>query len=410
MPDEFARRFELKGKKAEEYLLALATKTFLTDWCYPSPKLANGKELCDLLIVFDDTVIIWQVKDLKLDEHGKYSASEVEKNFRQLAGARRMMFDVKAPLDLTNPRRGTERFDPATISHVYLVSGFLGEPEDYHTLFGEAKSHKVHVFTREFTEVILSELDTISDFTHYLATKQSNILDNAGNRQIIISGGEDELLALYIRNNRSLPMFGPGLVLVTIDEGHWEDLQQNPDYLAKKQADKMSYLWDQIIDGAHQSGDPQYEIAAREMARLNRFERRGLSQFMMDAWHKAQQVYAQKGNVFRRTVAISGTTYCFAFADKHTISPISRKNMLMAYCFISRGVPQFSGNEKVIGIATEIQHEESGSNDLVYLHWPEWTEEDEKRASELRDEYNIGKNASLNQVHVSEYPRKQDEQ
>jgi len=44
MSDQFARRFELKGKTAEEYLLSLAQRTFLTDWCYPSPKLPSGEE------------------------------------------------------------------------------------------------------------------------------------------------------------------------------------------------------------------------------------------------------------------------------------------------------------------------------------------------------------------------------
>ena len=39
---------------------------------------------------------------------------EVEKNLKQLAGARRHLFELKKPLELRNPRRGAEIFDPAT--------------------------------------------------------------------------------------------------------------------------------------------------------------------------------------------------------------------------------------------------------------------------------------------------------
>jgi hypothetical protein len=98
--------FREKGAAAEAIIHNLATKTFLTDWCYPNPRKADRKELCDLLVVFDDIAIIWQIKDLKVDEAGKYKKAEVEKNLRQLSGARRAMFDLRVPIQLENPRRG----------------------------------------------------------------------------------------------------------------------------------------------------------------------------------------------------------------------------------------------------------------------------------------------------------------
>jgi hypothetical protein len=42
-----------------------------------------------MLVVFDDTALIWQIKDLKVDENGRYKDAEVEKNLRQLSGAKR---------------------------------------------------------------------------------------------------------------------------------------------------------------------------------------------------------------------------------------------------------------------------------------------------------------------------------
>ena len=100
--------FPREGPKAEKVIHDLSVKTFFTDWCYPNPPRPGGKELCDLLVIFDDTAIIWQIKDLKVDENGRYKQAEVEKNLRQLSGARRLLFDIKAPVRLSNPRRGEE--------------------------------------------------------------------------------------------------------------------------------------------------------------------------------------------------------------------------------------------------------------------------------------------------------------
>jgi hypothetical protein len=49
--------FRLKGEFAERIVHELAGASFFTDWCYRNPKLADGKELCDLLI---ETPRVWQ--------------------------------------------------------------------------------------------------------------------------------------------------------------------------------------------------------------------------------------------------------------------------------------------------------------------------------------------------------------
>src|SRR5437870_3650308 len=110
--------FTTKGKNAEQVVSDLAEKTFLADWCFLNPHLSNGRELCDLLVVFDEIAIIWQVKDLKLDNRGNMNSREVEKNLKQLAGARRQLFELKTPIELYNPRRRKESFDPSSINEV----------------------------------------------------------------------------------------------------------------------------------------------------------------------------------------------------------------------------------------------------------------------------------------------------
>jgi SEC-C motif len=248
--DHPGQYFNIKGKIAEEIVHNLAKNTFLSDWCYLNPKLPDGKELCDLLIVYDDTAIIWQIKDLKLDENNRYKKEEVEKNLRQLSGARRSMFDLKTNITLTNPRRGDEVFSPQNIKNIYLVSVLFGQGEDYLSPIENIRGHMAHIFTRDFTQIILTELDTIYDFTEYLKAKEALIKTK---KEFLIGGGEEELLATYLLENRSFSQFD-GYDFITIGEGYWEMFQEKPEYKAKKAEDKISYIWDGIINRAYEGG------------------------------------------------------------------------------------------------------------------------------------------------------------
>src|SRR5438128_4680529 len=191
--------FLAKGMNAEKVVHDLALVSFLTDWCYLNPQWPDGKELCDLLVVFDDTAIIWQIKDLKLDDQGRYNKAEVEKNLKQLAGARRHLFELKKPLELRNPRRGAEIFDPSGIKKIFLISVLMGEGEEVFSFAEEFKNHTIHVFTRNFTRIVLQELDTIADFCAYLEAKEKFLSEK---KHIFIVGGEGELLASYLLRDR----------------------------------------------------------------------------------------------------------------------------------------------------------------------------------------------------------------
>lgn len=387
--------FNLKGKKAEEFVQHLALETFLTDWCYLNPKLPNGKELCDLLIVFDEVAIIWQIKDLKLRKDGGYKQSEVYKNIRQLSGACRRLFELKKPIELYNPRRGTEVFNAANIKEVYLISVLLGEPPDWLSFIELVREYTVHVFTRDFTQIILEELDTVSDLTKYLRIKETLLRQN---KRFVILGGEEELLALYLGNNRSFDKLNEATHIM-IDQGSWEHFQNSQEYIEKKKQDEISYGWDDIINRVHEAS-PEYEMVARELARPNRFERRVLSKDYFEAYMIADN--DQKHNVFRRTFSLHGVTYCFLFADD-TKPRDYRKGMLSWMCYIARGT--YKSNRKVIGIATEKKASPTCSYDFVLLDMPEWTAENQKEMKKIQQESGILLNPIISIAHEDEYPK-----
>lgn len=387
--------FDRKGKKAENILHHLAKKTFLVDWCYLNPELPNKNEMCDLLVVYDEIAIIWQIKDLKLNKQGKYDQSEVEKNLRQLSGARRQLFDLETPIELENPFRRKEVFNPNTIKEIYLISVLFGKGEEMFSFVEEIKNRKVHVFDKDFCQIILNELDTISDFVEYLRKKEMLLKKN---KSLLIIGGEKELLAFYLINNRSFNRFD-NADHITIEEGSWEHLQSKPEYQAKKKEDKISYLWDGMISRAHESSSREYELVARELARPNRVQRRLLSKAFLGARLKAHNDITH--NLFRRIVVSDDATYCFLLQDDPEPRK-RRKEHLGTICFIARG--KNKKNKKVIGIAPEKKNNPTCSYDFCLMYIPEWTNELQKQSEDIQNKYKIFLDSSVCHIREEEYP------
>lgn len=391
--------FYLKGKNAEKIVHDLASKTFITDWCYLNPMLPSGKELCDLLVAFDDIAIIWQIKDLKLDQHGRYRETEVKRNLRQLSGARRQLFDLKTPIELENPRRGKEQFDATAIKEIYLISVLLGEGEELFSFIEYVKDYAVHVFNRDFTQIVLDELDTISDFVNYLRAKEDLV---GTKRKIVLMGGEQELLAFYLMNSRNFACLNKATDII-IDQGSWQNLQNNQQYKAKKERDRISYGWDGMINRAHEGSLLEYEIIARELARPNRFQRRYLSKVYFDAAVQAHN--DNKYDLFRRMLPADDVTYCFLFQDDPEPRE-RRKAMLQAMCLIARGMHQ--KNRRVLGIATEKKIRPECSYDFCLLNIPGWTEEHQKNMERLQQETGIFSNPIMGYTEEVEYPELQN--
>jgi hypothetical protein len=382
--------FREKGATAENVIHQLATKTFFTDWCYPNPKKPDGNELCDLLVVFDDTALIWQIKDLKVDGNGRYKDAEVEKNLRQLSGARRTMFDLKTPLILSNPRRGQEQFDPGAIVHVHLISVLMGEGEGAFPFLQEFKKHLVHGFTREFADIALSELDTIADFCRYLRDKESIGFD----KMITIIGGEQNLLGKYIEHGRSFGWMD-NYNVVYIDDTIWPKISQLPRYVKKKEMDRISYGWDSMIERAHE-GTRKYERLARELARPDRFTRRVLSEAFMEAYAEFMK---SNMDMLRRQMALGDTTYCFLITNDVEHPSPRRQNMLQAMCLVARGLNM--QNKRVIGVATS---RDNRNYDFAFLNIPEWTSQLETEKARLQQEFGIFKSPRITRTESNEFP------
>jgi hypothetical protein len=391
MAERSPHYFRKKGATAEDIIHALSEKTFFADWCYPNQLKPDGNELCDLLVVFDDTAIIWQIKDLKTDEHGFYKESEVQKNVRQISGARRTLFELNRPIILKNPHRPDEVFGPLRIKNIHLISVLMGDATGPLHLTDTIKNYSVHVFTREFSDIALRELDTISDFCAYLRRKEEALKG----KEVQLMGGEENLLGKYIQTGRNFDWMA-GYDFVHVDEDVWKSIDSNPAMIEKRRLDEISYGWDSMIARAHDGTSPRYELIAREMARADRFHRRILSKYFMEAFI---EVAESDHDMIRRFFAVDDTTYCFLIVRSEDYPRPARQNILQHMCFIARGLPP--QNTRVIGVATSV---ENVNYDFAYLNMPEWLPEHETRKKELQEKFGIFVSPRLAYTPEDEYP------
>jgi hypothetical protein len=393
--------------KAEELVNKLCTKSFLSLWSYPNPQgKDSGKELCDILVVCEPDVIIFSVKEIGLTNSGDVSVDwkrwlkrAIEDSAKQIYGAERWIKQAKNVIK-RDGKRGLP-FPDVTTRRTHRVAVALGGEEEVPLYFGDLGRGFVHVFGEVSLEVVMNELDTITDFVNYLRDKED--LYHKGVK-ITFIGGEEDLLALYLQQGRSFPVKWDAILL---DEGMWRGFSRRPEYKAKKEADRDSYFWDRLVEiicddfyaDELQLGSAlcDIELALRTMARENRFARRVLAKsFLNFISLKEKKIRA------RISRSPSGMTYVF-LARPHGEDRDYRRKELVSRCFVARGL--HPDQTTVIGIATEEYEPTKGfSVDVAFFSQRTWTTEDQEKMDFLQREMGFFASPIKTKSHEDEYP------
>ncbi len=232
--------------------------------------------------------------------------------------------------------------------------------------------------------VLLQELDTVTDLLDYLHAKER--LYESGVRTHF-EGAEEDLLAFYIHQGCRFPSEYTDIV---VDDSLWDELTQKEDYKRKKQADRSSVTWDQVVEKfcndyladqlefTHNLTDT--ELVIRTMAREPRLCRRVLGQ----SFHEFLQLANARRVESRITPSPSGTTYVFLSKDR-SVPRRDRIAELGSRCFIARSMVR--ENSTVIGLSVQLLSPGHDAEvELMYLHKPEWTEEDSAAAESAKEQ------------------------
>jgi len=444
-----------QGVTASERLLGdLCAQTFLSLWSYPAVyrdqgigQGGEGKEVCDLLVVFDNHVVIFS------DKHCAFPATgDIEVDWRrwfkravssaadQLRGAERwirshpdrLFIDraCKHSFPVALPHPDSARFHlvaiangsaPRSQQHFGGVGGLVlefpetGDPHLEKTFtVGDLDRARtfVHVFDEIALPIVLGTLDTIADFVRYLDRKAAFCRSGIE----LFSRSEQDLLALYLRNQT-----GPGehefvptedAEYVIVDDGFWDDFQNSPERQAQIEWAKISYLWDAMIDDfAHHTLTGTHEFAIptsfstsdqllRFLAREPRARRRMLAQAFRDALHLSKPTERRIRYLIPQRPG--EPHYVFLFFPKPPRATREqyrqmRLKFLEACCLVTKLVhPQALD---IIGIAMESGVEAGErSEDAAYFDGRTWSEEDEIEARRLQQQLDIHVNPIVSRM------------
>lgn len=404
-----------KGKAAEQLIAQLCNDAFFEDFCFKNPYYAKGKELCDVLVVLGDTAIIWQIKNIELKER-QFSKSDIEKAIRQCRGAKKQLLKL-GTVTFRNIAGKDKTIDTFKIKEVFLIAAIEGGTPDFGRYYDEKKNENVHIFFEKLTRFATRHLNTVSDFVDYLRHKEKFF---RAHQNVILDGGEENLVALYLRNNRT---FGNAENIKDADriffdlDGEAEKLEKNDlEYAEKLAADEISSGWDFLIkkkrEGLLSNGSEaksaDLDKFLRKMMSHNRFDRRILAQNFFEAACRAAEYPYDERRVYRSLVPQdgSGVTYLFAFMGDQSSPRETRQSMLYATALAAKQImPQ---NDMLIAIASELHMAKAPecSFEWVLLDIPdaEFEKELGNEAREYRNKFNIWKKPEVYRATAWEYP------
>ena len=406
--------------ETERLVYRLCRKSFLSLWSYANPQgKTPGKELCDILVVCEPDVIIFSVKEVAFIEEGdelvnqtRWSKRAIEESVKQIYGAERWINSTTYVIR-SDGKQGLPFPEPA-VRRVHRVAVALGGKGKVWKSFGDFGKGFVHVFDERSLEIVMNELDTITDFIKYLSDKEA--MYRSGTQTIFNGGGEEDLLALYLHQNREFPTDQePGRPdTIILDDNLWETFSRKPEYLRKKKADKDSYIWDSLLEVYCRdvqnenleigSSVTELEKVARTMARENRFNRRMLGSSLKEFMRRSDPRMPKEQRIASRMVpSFAGVVYVL-LTRPHGYDRELRARELWLRCYVARGINSYK-YDTVIGIATEEPVKGKGYTlDTVFLSMKVWTEEDRRKVSAIQKELGYFQKPEETHVHVDEYP------
>jgi len=309
---------------------------FLKLWVYPNLYKNKGQELCDILIVFDNNIFVFSIKDINFNKDKeqniaweRWKKRAIDDSIKQVNGAARWINEHpdRIFLDCNCTQPLPIKIIPEKIKIFKIIVAFGIEEackeyfmpdstgslpviycKDTNVNFQASdlfclkidKTNIVHILDDYSSDILFSELDTITDIQQYFEAKENaiNIFD------FLMTTGEEDVLAVYLLNmynnifkNPVLPLdepFSKGMFLYPPDS--YKQFQDTIFYKKQKELNRQSYLIDNMLqktmDNALRnkiSGNEDVfngEGAIKELTKLPRLMRRNLSLKFKDSIEK----------------------------------------------------------------------------------------------------------------------------
>ena len=332
-------------------------------------------------------------------EHNRWERKAVDESVKQIYGAQRWL--ASASQVIRSDGSPGLALPPLSQRKVHHVAVAFGGHTEVAVKSGDFGKGFVHVMDENSFLEVLTELDTVTDLTDYLAAKEALI----SGCSVLIEGPESNLLGWYLHNNRSFPGNSD---LMIVDNTIWQAMREKPEFKRRKEADRDSYIWDRLIEvladpNAKPIAGPgptlsELELALRTMAREPRLSRRLLGTSVREFLEQAK---AKKLRA-RVLTAPSGTIYVFVFFPAEKDSR-SRTAELGCRCLIARHI--VGRGDTIIGVGLSGHVPGVGStSDLIYMNLPDWSAVEDEKAVKMKADLGFFAGTAIQHSHVDEYP------
>ncbi len=443
---------ESKGTTpTEKYLGKLGERAFLSLWRHLNLYKQPGKELCDMLVVFRDYIIIFSVKEISFNNKGdpendliawgRWYKNAIDKSAKQIFGAESWILRHSDRIYTDHQCKNKFLIDGniknMKIHRVCVAMGISRECAEYYG-HGDTGSliitndlngieqHKnpfkvghpnvekgfVHIFDDFSLDIVFSEIDTIADFIDYLIKREKFFMSPQTPK--FIASGEEELLALYLTDMNEdnqhdivLPKDAYNMDFLVLDKKPWNDLVASPQYKRKKDANKISYLWDVIIKyyidhGTTREGNNPFkdDIMLRKkqlqfFADMSRFERRMLANTyisVLKEFPPKEELALTRVTIVKE---IPGKAFVFVVAPLNGID-IANSTNYQKYKEARRAHVK----KYIYAVKLEFPHincfiglgavpDNSDAPDIIVAILPELTEEQKKHIRKMKEKYSI---------------------
>ena len=444
--------------KTEKLLASLCEQSFLKLWSYPNPYKEDGDELCDLLVVYGNDAFVFFDREKVLDYSNdntpeviwkRWVRKVIDAQIRTAKGAEkylksgRSIFldsknDVPFPVEVNHSLLTVHKFivahgakdaclassDKNQTGSLAISYGNNTEQGEFPYLIHLDETDLIHVLDSESLPIVLGELDTITDFHNYIKEKEQAIK----NYHCLVYCGEEDLLAHYFLNfdnNSNKHIIGSideEFDGVYIGEGEWVDFIASDTYKKTKDANKISYLWDELLQiTSHNAlkgtltGNAnvlQGRSAIFEMAKEPRFSRRALCEYMDMVIQKFPKPTDDNG--IMRHVAFMPSFYPnrgYVYLQFHAPVFRAEKDYREKRAFIleiacAAAKIKFPDMDTIVGIGMDApKYAEENEEDFILLDCSEWTREQESYYSELNEDlrfFQTGKHSETMR-HITEF-------
>lgn len=439
--------------KTEKILTTLCDHAFLKLWSFPNPYKKTGKELCDLLVVFDKYINIFSVKDIKYNEckgdiaWQRWKRKAIDESIEQINGAEKWLrknpdkifIDATCKQNIPIKIKNDIKVYRILVAHgisKYIekipgnTSGSLGikyaDDKDLDGIpyFVELpKSPIYHILDSANLEIVLKELDTITDFINYLKEKEKAIK----NSKIITYSGEEDILGQYLRTieyetgKHYILKDTNSNKIINFENNIWNIFSNSIEYKEKKYLDETSYLWDEYLaklcdfalDGKLIGNIDVFNANSpiKEMAKESRFHRRILSNGIIQAVSGFPEIADDYTRQVRLMMSEDRkSAYVFLqikYNEQENYEKIvrpKRREMLCIACGALKN--KHSSLNKIIGIAINSpKHHQYADQDYILLNCKNWKRADRSNYYKLNKSYRFWqKNIEYKSIDSYKYP------